>query len=162
MKVNLVYFRRNGQRKDILVQKPLSVLGRRDDCDVRIPLMGVSRQHCEVTVAGGKVTVKDLGSSNGTFVNQQRITEQDVKGGDLIQMGSVVLTLQVDGEPSAITPPTAEQVVAEPLKGLDVDVELEPDDEDAFADLVMDDSQDDDPLDVLEALADEDGKKQDE
>ena len=43
--------------------------GRKADADLRIPLNQISRAHCELTINGSTVTIRDLGSSNGTFVN---------------------------------------------------------------------------------------------
>ena len=155
MQANLVYFRSDGQRKDIPLTKPNSVLGRRDDCDLRIPLSGVSRQHCELIVSEDGLMVKDLASSNGTFVNQQRVNEQQLRPGDQLQVGSVMFTTQIDGEPADVMPPTPDQKVAVPSPGdAEVDVELTPED-DAFAQLMMDDSGDEDPISALEALAED-------
>ena len=52
----------------------------------------VSRQHAKLTVSDiGQVAIKDLGSSNGTFVNGNRITESILKTGDIVKCGSVFL-----------------------------------------------------------------------
>jgi hypothetical protein len=67
-------------------------LGRHDDCGIRIKSSQVSRRHCEVFEAGGKLTVRDLGSSNGTFVNGKRVTgQQTLKAGDELTVGAVTL-----------------------------------------------------------------------
>jgi len=54
----------------------------------------LSRHHAEVIVQGQTVMVKDLKSSNGTFINNQKITEQELKIGDTVRFGSVSFTLQ--------------------------------------------------------------------
>ncbi len=52
----------------------------------------VSRQHAKLTVSEtGQIIIKDLGSSNGTFVNGNRITESVIKSGDIVKCGSVFL-----------------------------------------------------------------------
>ena len=52
----------------------------------------VSRQHAKLTISDiGQVAIKDLGSSNGTFVNGNRITESVLKSGDIVKCGSVFL-----------------------------------------------------------------------
>jgi predicted component of type VI protein secretion system len=67
-------------------------LGRHDDCGIRIKSSQVSRRHCEVFEAGGKLTVRDLGSSNGTFVNGKRVTgQQTLKAGDELTVGAITL-----------------------------------------------------------------------
>ena len=145
MEVNLVYYRRDGQRRDFSLDKPVCVLGRRQDCDLQIPLMGISRQHCQLSVQGAKVFVKDMGSSNGTFVNGKRVEQQELAAGDKLQVGLVLFTVQVDGQPAEVAPPSRQDSVLRASVGEgEVDVELEPDDEDAFAQLVMGDDDDED------------------
>ncbi len=66
------------------------VLGRGLGADVRLDDDGVSRQHSKVTTAGnGDPVLEDLGSSNGTYVNGDRIQTHALKDGDKIQVGSI-------------------------------------------------------------------------
>jgi predicted component of type VI protein secretion system len=159
MQVNLVYFRRDGERRDFQLDKPACVLGRRQDCDLQIPLMGISRKHCQLSVQGQKVSVKDLGSSNGTFVNGKRVEQQELSPGDRLQVGLVMFTVQVDGKPAEISPPSRQDSALRPAGAAahEVDVELEPDDEDAFAQLVMGDDEDED--EPVMKKSEEPGKK---
>src|SRR5204863_7933654 len=53
-----------------LADKPLQI-GRGEDCEVRIPDHSVSRKHCRVDPEPGKISVTDVGSTNGTFVNDR-------------------------------------------------------------------------------------------
>ena len=65
-----------------------TVLGRDAAATLRIPSERVSRRHCEIHPSPQGYAVKDLGSSNGTLVNQQRIpAPQRLKSGDYIQAG---------------------------------------------------------------------------
>ncbi len=65
------------------------VIGRDESNPIPLPLdTTVSRKHAAITNAGGTVTVADQGSSNGTFVNGVKITEQVLKPGDEVQIGS--------------------------------------------------------------------------
>lgn len=105
MDVRLVVFSRNGTRRDFPLNKPVTVLGRREDCDFRIPLGSVSREHCRIEVNGETVQLRDLDSVNGTFVNNERITQSALSPGDIIRVGAVALTVQIDNEPADITPP---------------------------------------------------------
>src|SRR6516165_6811921 len=74
-------------------------LGRHDDCVIRIKSSQVSRRHCELLEAGGKLSVRDLGSSNGTFVNGKRITgQQTLKAGDELTVGGVTLRVVTLGQ----------------------------------------------------------------
>jgi hypothetical protein len=77
-------------------------LGRHDDCVIRIKSSQVSRRHCELLEAGGKLSVRDLGSSNGTFVNGKRITgQQTLKPGDELTVGAVTLRVATFGPSGA-------------------------------------------------------------
>ena len=49
----------------------------------------ISRQHCRVTVEVGRFTIEDLGSNNGTFVNGNRVTEAQLREGDIVRIGGV-------------------------------------------------------------------------
>ncbi len=67
-----------------------TLIGRGLDAEVRLDDDGVSRQHAKViTVGDGGPTLKDLGSSNGTYVNGDRIQTHTLKDGDKIQVGSI-------------------------------------------------------------------------
>lgn len=120
MDVKLVMFRNNGRRKDFpIVGSPVTI-GRGEGCDLRVPLLSVSRRHCQITIENDEVTVKDLDSSNGTFVNNKRITEEQLRPGDRLVIGPVIFTIQIDGQPEEIRPartkvrkPAAEAPAAE-------------------------------------------------
>jgi len=102
MEVNLVMFKPNGSRKNFPLLGSSTVVGRAEDCGLRIPLLSVSRRHCEIAVMGGKLTVKDLASSNGTYVNNQRVNEAELSPGDRLVIGPVVFTIQIDGKPEGV------------------------------------------------------------
>lgn len=81
-------------------------LGRHDDCIVRIKSSQVSRRHCEIHEADGQLLLRDMGSSNGTFVNGKRVLGQQVlKVGDELTVGSVTLRVATLGQPVAAAHP---------------------------------------------------------
>lgn len=83
-------------------------LGRHDDCIIRIKSSQVSRRHCEIHENGGTLTVRDLGSSNGTFVNGKRVLgQQGLKVGDELTVGSVTLRVATLGQPVPSSRPAA-------------------------------------------------------
>lgn len=102
MEANLLIVKEDGTSQEIHLRKPRVVVGRESDCELRIPLPSVSRQHCEFILDNGKVTVRDLGSSNGTYVNKQRVEEAELSAGDLIAVGPAVFALILNGEPSGL------------------------------------------------------------
>jgi len=74
-----------------------TVIGRRQDCDLRIPSTDVSRRHCLLSMHDGALNVEDLDSVNGTFVNGRRISgRQIVMPGDRIQIGPVTFIAEYE------------------------------------------------------------------
>ncbi|QQE11779.1 FHA domain-containing protein [Planctomycetota bacterium] len=104
MNVSLVMFKSDGLRRDFPVTRGKVVIGRKNTCDLRIPLSSVSRQHCEITIDGDQIHLRDLGSSNGTYLNDNRVQESLLKAGDEITIGPVVFTVIVNGKPTNIKP----------------------------------------------------------
>lgn len=110
MDVILVAFKSDGSRKEFRVHRGRCVIGRKPECDLRIPAGAVSRQHTEVVITGGKARVRDMGSSNGTFLNDVRVQEADLAPGDRLIVGPVVFVVQIDGQPSHIEPVTSTEL----------------------------------------------------
>ncbi len=83
-------------------------IGRHDDCVIRIKSSQVSRRHCEIFEMGEQLMIRDLGSSNGTFVNGKRVMGQQVlKPGDELTVGAVTLRVARLGQPVPTGPPSA-------------------------------------------------------
>ncbi len=104
MNAKLVMFKSDGTRHDFPLRKDRVVIGRTSACDLRIPLSSVSRKHCEILIDDESVTLRDLGSSNGTLRNSDRVQETTLDAGDRVKVGPVVFTLVVDGVPEQIGP----------------------------------------------------------
>lgn len=126
MQAVLVMFRSDGERRSFSIARDMTVIGRREDCDLRIPLGEVSRKHCRLIRDGDVMKIEDLGSSNGTFLNAHRVQEALLSPGDSIQVGPVVFVLQVDGTPaddelSPVSVPIAGTASAEDLETLEED-----------------------------------------
>jgi pSer/pThr/pTyr-binding forkhead associated (FHA) protein len=66
-----------------------STIGRGRGTSIVLPHPLISRQHCELYEASGRLMVRDLGSLNGTFVNNQRVTESPIAPGELLTVGTV-------------------------------------------------------------------------
>lgn len=165
----LAMFKSDGTRRDFPLVKDRVVIGRKVNCDLRIPLTAVSRQHCELTIEDGKVSIKDLGSSNGTYHNSVRVQEAHLSAGDELVVGPVVFTLIVDGQPADIKPVRTivksdnsgshvavaqkSAPAAVPAKKAEIEDDLE------LPELIDDDAEgssvelDDDPITALESLA---------
>lgn len=155
MKVVLVMFK-DGQRREFALRGAKTILGRRRDCGLRIGTPDVSRQHCEVLVEPGNIRVKDLGSSNGTFVNGARVPEAALHAGDRLTVGPVEFIVQIDGKPPALAP--------EPAKPRDSSVapSLADDEEETEEILDLGDfDEDQDPMSAIDDILDLDEEDED-
>jgi len=92
-----------------------TTIGRVEDNAFQIAEQSVSSHHCEVLLRGNDVVIKDLDSTNGTFINGEKITESVLKPGQTFRLGQVELRLEtgtagapVPSKPSAVptAPPT--------------------------------------------------------
>lgn len=68
-----------------IVHSP-SVIGRSSNCDITIPGTHLSRQHAEVNIQGNLLQVRDLASANGTFINDERVSEGIARPGDRLRL----------------------------------------------------------------------------
>ena len=87
------------------------VIGRGEDCNLRSSSDAVSRRHCQINLKGSAVSVQDLGSRNGTFVNDQPILgEQALKTGDQLTIGPLKFeVLLTEAQPKSGAPPVPAQ-----------------------------------------------------
>lgn len=81
---------------DLPLDRPLTLVGRHPSCDVQLESERVSRRHCCLAVLGDGVAVRDLGSTNGTKVNGQRIVQTMLSPGDVLSIGRFRYRLVVD------------------------------------------------------------------
>lgn len=86
----------DGQKpRRVRVMSDALVIGRAPECELAIDDTYVSQQHARVFAKGGKWYVEDLGSTNGTFVNDQRLSSPAmVQSGDKVRVGTTVMELR--------------------------------------------------------------------
>jgi len=99
MDVNLVLIKKNGPNKIFPLSSDVTVIGRRRDCTLRIPVVTVSKKHCRLYYEDGQMRIRDLGSKNGTLLNGKRVEETVIEPGDNIKIGPLKFVLQIDGHP---------------------------------------------------------------
>lgn len=85
----------------------------REGCDVNISDPEISRRHAAIKLDGGTVAIEDLGSTNGTFVNGERISgARALSDGDEVRFGGTVWRLQAAATAPAPSPSAPPQVTA--------------------------------------------------
>ena len=84
-----------------VLEKPELVIGRSKYADIRISERAMSQQHAKVMQTGEGHRIYDLGSTNGTFVNDQQIEAVDLRAGDVVRTGETVFTYMASGSSAA-------------------------------------------------------------
>src|SRR5678815_3008098 len=98
-----------GRTHELKVDK--TTVGRVEDNTFQIAEPSVSSHHCEVLLRGAEVIVRDLESTNGTFINGEKISERELKPGQVLRLGQVEMRLEADTTPPSSKKPT-EQTLA--------------------------------------------------
>nr|WP_010130571.1 FHA domain-containing protein [Microbulbifer agarilyticus] len=89
-----------------------TIVGRSDECDLTFSMSHLSRRHARLEVREGLLFAVDLGSANGTYLNNQRITETRVRRGDELRFDS--LSFSVVGPADDLDKTTVRQAVSVP------------------------------------------------
>ena len=158
MDYKLVIIAGDAKQKVVKI-KPPTIIGRSREVDIPVGHPLVSRKHCEITVGDdGILIVEDLGSLNGTYHGDQRITEPVyLEPGDTLTVGSITFQAQYGDFQDDQAPPTVPPSAEADTK--DVEDELPdflsaPDDEDDIED-VVEESEDEEGFPDFEASAPE-------
>jgi len=97
MDVKLICLGEKHAGTEIAVRGPEFIIGRAEECHLRPNSRQISRRHTAITIADGTVKVRDLGSSNGTFVNDEKIEgERQLRSGDKLAVGPLQFEVQLD------------------------------------------------------------------
>lgn len=91
----LILLNADGTTSNTTVQDVIT-LGARKDNDLCIPLKGISRRHARVEKSGDKYFVEDLNSTNFVFVNEEQVTRQELKDGDILSLGDYAYLLYLE------------------------------------------------------------------
>ena len=76
--------------KKFPLDRPSFVIGRSDKADIRVDQEAISRNHCKLINTGKAVILRDLNSTNGTFVNDRMVEEYTLHDGDFIKVGRCI------------------------------------------------------------------------
>jgi pSer/pThr/pTyr-binding forkhead associated (FHA) protein len=93
-----------GRTFDLSVER--TTVGRVEDNTFQIADGSVSSHHAEIILRGPEIFVKDLNSTNGSFIGAEKITESVLKPGQILRLGQVELRID-DGSPVTAPPPPA-------------------------------------------------------
>ena len=81
-----------------------TVIGRNPDCGISLDYHGVSRRHFTISVNEEEVLIMDMGSANGTYLNDQKLEKAtQLKRGDVIKIGSIAMKYLPKGDPERLT-----------------------------------------------------------
>ena len=97
-----------GRSHDLTADK--TTIGRVEDNTFPIVDSSVSGHHCEVVVRGPDIVVRDLNSTNGTFIEEEKVTESVLKPGQVLRVGQIQLRLET-GEGTAAKKQTQSTLV---------------------------------------------------
>jgi predicted component of type VI protein secretion system len=116
MKLSLVVAQGVHAGKVIPVTSTEFIIGRDPQCQLRPASPAISKQHCALTVRDGKAFVRDCGSTNGTFINNEQVAgDREVKSGDRLKVGPLEFDLRIDVAAPTPTPaPAARPAAAKP------------------------------------------------
>lgn len=127
------------------------VIGRGKDCNLRVLSNDVSRQHCRLVIGESEVAIRDLGSGNGTLLNNQETepnTDAVLSSGDIVRIGPLIIKVEFH----AVSTETLDAMPAEPAAVPDIsppaevaDTQSEPIEELAEWEPDLDDAADDEP-----------------
>lgn len=93
---------------DIPLDRLIVVVGRHRGCDARIDSARVSRRHCCLALESDGLLVRDLGSTNGTWINGERIEVGELLPGDELSIAHLRYSLELRGGPPRSTGPAHE------------------------------------------------------
>ncbi len=90
---------------EIQLKDGTNLLGRSDAVDFKVADASVSSSHCQIIVTNGdgSVTINDLGSTNGTFINDTRVTEAQLQDGQKIRLGGIEMIFHADAPQPAVS-----------------------------------------------------------
>jgi pSer/pThr/pTyr-binding forkhead associated (FHA) protein len=82
-----------------------TTIGRVEDNTFQIADASVSSHHCEVHLRGSDIFIRDLNSTNGSFINGNKIEESLLKPGEVLRLGQVELKLEAEGATTSMPAP---------------------------------------------------------
>jgi predicted component of type VI protein secretion system len=88
----------------LLLDKPILLVGRHEECDIQLNSRKVSRKHCVIAQVDEVLVIRDLGSTNGVRVNGVRVEDGTLRTGDELMIGNFRYKVHVDQRREVATP----------------------------------------------------------
>ncbi|MDR3637773.1 MAG: FHA domain-containing protein [Isosphaeraceae bacterium] len=107
-----------GIAPNIPLQRPVLLIGRHPECDVRIDSPKISRRHCCIAMAYDRVIARDLGSRNGLRVNGRVVEEARLAAGDEVAIGHLIYRVENIAAAPAMAPAAVPAPVGKPETSL--------------------------------------------
>ncbi len=82
----------------IELKRPVLLVGRHPECDVRLDSIKVSRRHCCLALINRRLMIRDLGSRNGVRVNGAKVEESPLFPGDEVAIAEIIFRLEDEGD----------------------------------------------------------------
>jgi FHA domain-containing protein len=91
---------------NLILDKPILLVGRHQECDVQIPSRKISRKHCCIAQVDDHLVVRDLYSTNGVKINGTKVPEGKLRHGDELTIGNLQYRVDwpTDSEPATRRP----------------------------------------------------------
>jgi hypothetical protein len=121
----------------ILLQRPVLLVGRHAECDIRLDRPQISRRHCCVAQACERLVIRDLGSHNGLRVNGRVVEEAQLRPGDEVAIAHLIYRYEAEPAPPpparppaavAPSPPPSRPAPPPPSDGLGDLILIDPED----------------------------------
>ncbi len=111
MQVTLKVIGGKNDGREIKISVPQFIIGRGEQAHLRPSSDLISRQHCAINIGDGKVTIEDLGSRNGTVVNEEVLSQPHVaRIGDILKVGRLQFEVLIDHAQSGAKKPRVQSV----------------------------------------------------
>jgi len=93
--LRLVLMLKDTELKTLETEKDVITIGRNNNSDIQINNLGASKKHATITRQNGGYFIEDLNSTNGTLLNNERITKTGLSGNDVITIGKHTLFVSI-------------------------------------------------------------------
>lgn len=111
---------------NLLLDKPIMLIGRHQECDIQIPSRKISRRHCCIAQVNDHIVIRDLFSTNGIRINGVRVAEGNLNGGDELTIGNYRYEVRMSASPAAHAGAPGHAAMAQPAQAPPLPPRAEP------------------------------------